>query len=80
MRPRSPSRFLKDAFSCLLPAESQEQGFLGRLAQRVVYWTSSFNRCSEAGHGRMREVQRGRSIGITPSQVKFSTISPMAAK
>lgn len=42
----------------LLPAVSQEQGFLVTVTQRLLYWISTFNRCTETGDCRVREGQR----------------------
>lgn len=58
VRFKSLSRFLKDAFFCLLPVESQQQGFLGTVTYKVVYWTSALNRCREAGDGRIEDGQK----------------------
>lgn len=40
--------------------QSQEQGFLGTVAQWVVYWTSALNRCTETGNGRVGHGHRER--------------------
>lgn len=43
---------------CLLPVVSQEQGFQGTVTQRLLYWTSTLDRCTDTGDGRVEVGQR----------------------
>lgn len=61
VRLKSPSRFLKHAFFCALPAESQNKAFwLQSHNGWFIGLSLALSRCTETGNGRVGDGHRER--------------------